>query len=582
MINFLAEISTRYDGKVLPTPSNEFPRQYNIYYLDISPHPTESYWIDWGGWYDNFTDTMIELYYSTFLRRVYSADDLINTVYSLYVSDDLKVYFNIPVPPWFYPEHSQEAMRSMPFLTSALNPDDPSNNVLRNIKVLTNLSIPDITSKLSDNISGVTLYQGFNITLTNNNGFFDDEIKWNIFNTPVHVKKTRVKNPSYNDFVPIKYGLVETLQANFENYTINVSDVLKTMENSVCDLILRENFPIEIDFDEKLLNKNIPIVYGRRKVKLEKINETMYLIAEYVNDIYNVFDKEGNIISTLFWRYDRNTNILTVDEEADSVIIMGYPKNNLGSVIIDLITRKANIPFTNAFWNIDEIERYLELAPNINITIDNGNVKGVIQDLLKNDIAYLIQQNNGKLTIRKYGEEYKTHYIKNWTTTNKPEKTWGNSSKQYFSSCVINYDRWGNDEVTSLLYNEREFDAEKTYRRILTKTFDTNLYIEQQAYELAHLLSDRYTNMRQTIRLPTGIETSEMELLDTVEIDLTINGRKISDANRFMIKEINPAQDILTLEELDKVIDPNIYLITNNGYRLVTDKNELLVIQEAA
>jgi hypothetical protein len=42
-----------------------------------------------------------------------------------------------------------------------------------------------------------------------------------------------------------------------------------------------------------------------------------------------------------------------------------------------------------------------------------------------------------------------------------------------------------------------------------------------------------------------------MELLDTVNMDITVNGRKFSAAKKFIITEINPAQDILTLEEIE-------------------------------
>ena len=285
MINFLAEIANRPDASIQPTPANDVTRQKNIYYLDIGPHPKNTYWIEWGGFYDNFSDTQIELYYGEFLRKVDSIEDVFNTEFSLFITSDLLVYFNIPYHPWLYPMFKVKAFHVTPFLSSAINPDNPSNNNIRGVNASTRLAVPSINSKLSDNISDIVLNQSFSITFTNNDGYFDDESEWNLFNTPIHIKKSIVDNPTYEDFKTIKYGLVENVTINFEGFTIEASDKLRAMEEPVCNLLLRENFPNEIDIDDNVLNKNIPIVYGDKNIKLLKLNETMYLAAEFV---YNV------------------------------------------------------------------------------------------------------------------------------------------------------------------------------------------------------------------------------------------------------------------------------------------------------
>jgi hypothetical protein len=55
--------------------------------------------------------------------------------------------------------------------------------------------------------------------------------------------------------------------------------------------------------------------------------------------------------------------------------------------------------------------------------------------------------------------------------------------------------------------------------------------------------------------VPLGIDTSGFELMDTVIMPLSVNGRLFSGPAFFLIKEINPAQDILTLEELQIALD---------------------------
>jgi phosphoheptose isomerase len=81
------------------------------------------------------------------------------------------------------------------------------------------------------------------------------------------------------------------------------------------------------------------------------------------------------------------------------------------------------------------------------------------------------------------------------------------------------------------------------------KTYDTDLISASNAQALAALMGQRFSIMRQRLKTALGIDTSIIELLDTVYTDMTINGRTFSKAQRFIVTEINPAQDILTLEE---------------------------------
>jgi len=188
----------------------------------------------------------------------------------------------------------------------------------------------------------------------------------------------------------------------------------------------------------------------------------------------------------------------------------------------------------------------------LNIAITSGSVRRAIEAVLRNDMAYFIQQTDGKFTIRRYGNTYATHTIPAWAITKKPEKDYGKAQDNYFSSCIINFiDDFARH--LNVLFDERENEAERKYRRIVLRTFDTNLTNRNDALQLAELLSNRYTFMRQTVKLAVGIDTTKFELLDKVTVDLTINGRKFSNVTDYIVKEINHAQDILVLEEIEKL-----------------------------
>ena len=558
MINFLAELSVRFDHEIHLTPSNGIARQNNIYELDInSQKETASYWTDWGGEYDNFQGTQIEIYFGRFLRKVYTIGELLDMPNSLYVRSDLMVFVHIPMHPWLYPDQSVEAQNIDYFLYAALNPDNPSNNRIKGTNTATRLALPNLTVRLSDNVNGITLNQAFSVSLSNNDGYFDNEEIWNIFNTPLRLKKATADNPEYDDFKDIRNGLVENTVTSFDSFQIDVADKFRSMENPVCDIITKDRYG-GIEIDEKTLNKNIPVVYGQKRVKLQKLNEFVagvvdnkdvikarYIAAEYVREVIGVYDSSG---ASLSYSLDEETGIITSDNNADAALISGWPNNKISDIIKDLVTRKAGIPYGDSNWNTLETERYAQAAYRVNIVIEGGNVKNAIQAVLKNDMAYFIHQGDGKFTIRKYGREYATIRIPSWEVTKKPEKTWGAAQENYFSSCIINYDR-ANETFKSLLFNDWEVEAEDTYRRLVTRTFDTDLVNRTEAEDLAVTLSERYSRMMQTIKVAVGIDTSGFQLLDRIVFDAGINGRKFSKGEYFFIKEIDPAQDILTLEE---------------------------------
>jgi len=550
MIRFLAEISKRFSSTINATPYNNISRQYNIYYLDIRRYPKSSYWTEWGGFYDNFTGTQLELYFTQFLYKVDSIEDVFNTSFSLYITNDYLVLFNIPKHPWLYASNETEISFVIPFLSTALDPKNPSNIILRDVLAEVFLINPNFLVRISDNISDIVLNQGFSISFANNNGYFDDCDTWNLFNTPIHLKKSIAKKPNYNDFKTIKYGLVENTITDLNLFKLEIADRLRSMDNPVCDLILKDNFPINFILDNDAINKNIPIVYGTKKIRLQKLNNLTYLAAEYVSSVTAVYNVDG---LPMPYSFNQTTGLITVHDEdtkAEYALITGYTDNQLGIIIIDLICRKGNMVFSNANFNLEEVERYINISPRVNISIDQGNVKSVIQNILKNDMAFLIQQNDGRFTIRRYAETYTIHNIESWTITKVPEKSWGRAQENYHSSCIINYNFIDTETYSSLLYNERERASEEKYRRLVTKTFDTDLVLENEARELAKLLSSRYTTLRHTLKLPVGVDTSGYELMDTVTTNVKVNKRQFIKKQKYMIKEVNPAQDILILEEL--------------------------------
>jgi len=552
MIRYLLEYMGETEFNVYPSPVNDIPKNYNIYYLDLKDYPTENnYWIEWGGYFDNYIGTQLELYYGDrLLRKVYEYEELFLVPYSMLVLPD-KALINIPSHPWHYPDQKQYGLTMNFFLSSSLKDDNPSYNIIREGLDIApiKLNIPDFTIKLSESINGIMLNQGLSVSLINNDGFFDNENRWNKFNFPIYLKRAIVNNPIYTDFKIIRSGFIESTNTTFDNFQIDIADKLKSMNRPVCKIITRELFPYVVFDEEKNdINKNIPIIYGTKKTNLLRLNETTFTAAEYIDTIHKIYDKNNNELS---FSYNKFENIIITENTAVSALITGYPDNKIGEIIINLILNKTDIEFLNTYFDIEETEKYIINSPKINTIINSGNLNSVIQNILKSDMAYFIQKINDKFTIRKYGEFYNEHNIKSWllTKNKRPRKSYDKANENYFSNCIIKYN-FNDDNFESYYFNNDEIAKEKYNSKIVNRVFETELIDIEDVKKLAILLSDRYSILKQTVEISVGTNTGNYELLDRINLELNINDREFSQVKTFFIKEINPSQDILILEEI--------------------------------
>ena len=201
------------------------------------------------------------------------------------------------------------------------------------------LEIPSLTVKLSDSFNGITLSQGFSVGLINNDGYFDDEDEWLMFNAPLNLRKTIKESiPYHQDFKIIRTGLVDDTTTNFDNYNVTVSDKLRAMDEKVCQIITTDNFSYA---GFEAVGKNISIVYGTRTVRLIKLDNTRYLAAERLNGVSAVWDSNANSIP-----FTWNTNgVITVSDIYNPVSarVTGYTNNRIGEIVKDLVSKTRSL-----------------------------------------------------------------------------------------------------------------------------------------------------------------------------------------------------------------------------------------------
>jgi hypothetical protein len=527
------------------TPTTTISRIYNVYESYLGVYPTSSYWIDWGGWYDNPISNEAELYIGgQYLTRVYSLSDCCNQENSIYDEPTAgKIYINIPKHPWLYDENKIDYRVVKSFLSGPKNPNNPSDDIFNDEHWPVRLEVPKFTVKLSDVINGLTKYSTFDFTLFNNDGYFDSLEVTNYFNSPSYIRKSWKENPQVDDFIPIRYGMVESIKINDKTMTVSCADIFRTLEEPVSKVVKDIFSSATENQDEEL-----PLVYGTVRISLIKIDTNKYVAGENISSVNAVYDKDGNSVSYTF----ANGIITSTAEDVESAQVVGNTNNRLGQVVTDVITNKTNIKYLNSFWDITETDSYKNTSPRINIAFTGGTVREAVKDALTSDSVFLIQKNDGKFTLRKWGTTYNSFTVDNWRITQFPNKDYSDAQKGYFSSCSIHYNfNFADDKFGSiLLYTDRESETEQNSNKLLRKDIETYLTNSTDARNLAIKLSDRFSTLRETVKVGLGYDTSGINLLDTVNLELRINDRVFSSNTHWIVKEMDPAQDTLLLESI--------------------------------
>jgi hypothetical protein len=528
-------------ARITFNPSNDVSRKYNVYETYLGPHFT-TYWNDWGGWYDNIIVSVIEVYIGRhYLIQVNSLSDCCIQEWSIYNDIDKKMaYINIPQHPWLYNEVTTNFRHIVSFLSGPKNQNNPSDDMFNGEHWPVRLETPKITVKLSDVINGLTKYSTFDFTLHNDDGYFDDLEASNFFNGPSYIKKTWKENPEFNDFLTIRSGKVETIKIDEKNITINSADLFRTFDEPLCQTVDELFTTAEENTDQKL-----PLVYGTVTIPLIKIGDLKYVAGENISSVSAVYDKDGNSLSFNF-----NNGIITTSVEANYAIIKGNDNNKIGHIVTDVISKKSRLGYINSFWDMEETNRYRNNSPQINIALTDGTVNTALKNILGSDMVFLIQKNDGRFTLREWGKTYNTFTIAHWEITKFPTKDYNSAQKNYQSSCIINYNYNFQSKIynDSLLYNENEYSAEDLYGKLVRKEFNTYLTNRTDATKLSANLSKRFYILKETIQVAVGKDTSEINLLDTIQLELTINGRVFSKYTKWIVVEMDPAQDTLTLE----------------------------------
>jgi hypothetical protein len=574
-IKYIAELFKilDYDPR-LAIADSVFGRQYNIYAFSVAPLivDPDNYWIVWGGWFDNPVGYGIQIYMDVFLTEVFDEASLISTENCFYINTDTNIlYMNIPLKPWQFSKAFSGLYDNTEstFSSAPKNSANFSDIFYGNIRTYPRMKVPSFDNKLNDVISGVIVYNDFSIDVDNSDGEFDGLNIIDYFNTPIQISKTSDGDnaTTLEDFNRIRYGLVQDISVVFKNIQIKGVDQFYLMNKDFCRKFTADDYP---NIPDNNINNDIPVLWGTAsRVAMFEVNKDTvndppewidYIAVDpaYVTAVSKVYDTDGN---ELTFSFDGDTGIIRVTEldgdgeviEAECADATGKTDCRLGKVIIDALSSNENIFYVEGIWDITETDLYLDICPDVGFYFDGGTTRELVEAVFKNDNAFLIQKHNGLLTLRRWGETYQTHTIPSYLVTQKPKKDFKDASKHYCSTVRILSDKNHNTDNFFAIYIDKSREAEifEAYRRSFTADFETDLIDDDDIADLAERLLERFGQVRETLRVGFGVDTFEINLLDTIQFEALINDRAFSEYSTWIVKECDPGQDELTIEGLE-------------------------------
>lgn len=505
------------------------------------------YWYDtWGGTNDVPGGFDAEIFLGFYLQRVTSVAALVDGTFFF---SGRFVFIKSELPLWLYPEGSAEvdavdlyasAARDSALETSY--PDELGRAALAPVL----LEVPSVPYALSEPVSGSTIAGQFRFTLVNSDGRFDDTDELNYTNTPSRLYRTDVDLPTLADFALIRYGLVDSVSVDGQSFVVTVNDPFRTLSGSVTRKFTTADYP---SLPAATLDKDIPVGWGTLKnVPLFEVAAGQYVAIDpdYLTAVTTVYDGDGaSIAFTVSGGIISATDAATAD-------VTGRVTNLVSDIITSEVAAKAGIPFVEGSWDVAETNSYTATAARLNLYFASGSVERLVEAALKNDLAFLISKNDGRLTIRRWGVTYGSHTINSWQLMSLPRKSTEEGKRYYISDAEIKHQLNVDSGAFELTYYDGSVIDESLsrYRRARRGTFETSLYQTADLESFAARLLARFSVISELVNVEIGASTAAINLLDTVTLDLTINGRRMSNATTWVVRAINPAQDTLTLEAL--------------------------------
>ena len=481
------------------------------------------------------------------------------------------------------------------------------NNIMFEDKIL---SIPKIKVKRDNLFDAKVLTLGGNITLINEDGYFDH------FNSrDVYGKKMRLKfggeGLDYDDYAIIYTGYIEEFDLRGSKITIKVKDERKNLERRIpTNYLTSATYPdlsdvgAEIAIGYGVINR-APAVCLNEEATASTYNfkfvDTTEHNIESINQVYvggiKVTHTNGSLTNGTF---DLADSVYEPGEDV-SVDFNGYTDGvnmieNALDVIEDLIEIYTGIIYTSDFYNTTDWDALKTTMPNIGLYVKNNKMlKSVIGDIAHTILGTFIIEGDGRFNMKVVDltkEPVKT--IRVHELISPPVQD--NPTNEYISSARVGFSQaYTNNKYSYYANTDSETALVAKYTSYKQKDFHTLLTNETDAESFSNVAMALFGGVIPTYKIKTKIQNIDVELEDVVDVELykfdedtfgTIRAEVISKSVNytkseitFVVKWISNITSEIQLAKLikwSKSASYNVGAVSSSGNRLwvATELNE--------
>ncbi len=394
-------------------------------------------------------------------------------------------------------------------------------------------SIPSISKKKDPLFFGITRYTGGDVTLINDDGFFDNYKSLSIYRQRAALK-IGFDGLDYANYYTLFSGYIFGYNWDFGKFTIKLQDPRNLLSKSIpYNQLTISDFPY---LSESNIGKLKPIAYGTiLNAPLICLNEEqtgppanfnfLLMDTEFysVTSVQNVYVNEV-LLSSAYYTLNASAGTISI-QQAKCIDDLGNVTADFTGVNItnslaiakDLIYRYMDISFIPTNFNIAEWNNTQANVLKSYVYEDDAiEVKNILEKLCIDSDVNIFVQDDGKYTARLYnGEKTPVRQIYNDEWLGQPSSNIDES--QFSSSLIIKYaNDIANGKPRQYINKDYEAAVVLKYKSYQQKEIETTIPDLAGAEAKSIIIMNYSSNIPQIVKRKTKIQNIDLSIMDLV------------------------------------------------------------------
>ena len=406
---------------------------------------------------------------------------------------------------------------------------------------------------------GRTSFDGGTIGIDNEDGGFDSIVSGALWGGAVRILQG-FDTDAYGSFLKMAAGVIESVQITRDLVSMTIIDKRKNLSRMAPRRVFDVGTYPNISYYN--LGKPIPLAYGLLyNVPCVCVNEeatapttwdfkicdcTDHAIVS-IDQIYSDgFKVTATTSSMANGTFSLNGADFTVGTQV-TADIHGYATTNAADVILSLMLDYLAIPYNATYFNTTEWAAATALAMNVGLFVNNATeVFSIIEDICNSSMLNMIQQDDGRYTLRAYNAARAIDQILN------TDELLGNPTIDYdttaiISSTLVGYNRnWALGSFKHVHDTTSESAIFSTYNVYREREFQTLLTSDADAQIFSTAMLALYGHVTTKITARFKLQPVERELMDFVMLPVFRQAKPIMGSVKCEIYSIS--KDLLAAQ----------------------------------